>query len=221
VVFEDRGADAPLESWNAAVVMTETIKPGVWTGRAGKRDFFHLKGVAESIIAFLGLSGELKISPSDHPYYYPKRQADILIGAEKVGDMGQIHPETLDAYDVGQELFCLQIDLDRLSAISVPTPRFKPLRRFPSVKRDLAVVAPEDVTAKNITSEILSSGGKTVRQVELFDVYRGDRIGAGKKSMAFSLEFCDDEKTLTDDEADNVFGNIVKGLKEKLGAELR
>lgn len=221
VVFRSHGVGAPEERWAAAGILSETEPPNVWGGRAPKRNFFDLKAVVESILHHLGLGGGLAFEPSAHSFYYPKRQADVLAAGGVVGNMGQVHPETLAACEAPQELFTFELDLDALAALSPGTPLFKPLPRFPSVKRDLAVMVPEAVPAERVLESIRRSGGEKLREAVLFDVYRGGNIGPGEKSLAFSLELQDDERTLTDEEADRLFAAIVKGLERDHGAKLR
>ncbi|MDH5511495.1 MAG: phenylalanine--tRNA ligase subunit beta, partial [Nitrospinota bacterium] len=220
VVFQQTGPADSHERWMAAVVLTENAQPNLWEGRAPKRDFFHMKGVAESTAIHLGHS-DVMFVPSSHPYYYPKRQADIMAGGVKLGNMGQVRPETLEAYEVEQELFAMELDLDAATSKLPPVVMCKKLNKFPSVKRDLAMVVDEAVTVETLEGAIRRHGGALVRRVELFDVYSGVKIGEGKKSVAFSLEFLDETRTLVDDEVNTVFDRIVEGVAQDLGARLR
>ncbi|VAX16999.1 Phenylalanyl-tRNA synthetase beta chain [hydrothermal vent metagenome] len=221
VVFTDDGDEnPPVERWLVSGVITETVKPGLWSGRAGRRDFYHLKGIVESVIKTLGC-GKVEFKPSDHPFYYPKRQADVVAGSVTLGHFGQAHPKTLGAYEAPQELFLFEIDLDRLLAVEAGVKMFTPINKFPSVKRDLAVVVPESVTVERLTVSIRKHGAKRTREAALFDIYSGDKVAKGSKSVAFSLEFSDDEKTLTDEEANAIFEKILKGLEKDCGARLR
>ncbi|MBF0292394.1 MAG: phenylalanine--tRNA ligase subunit beta [Nitrospinae bacterium] len=221
-VFAVRGkGEAPSERWKLGGMISEIVKTGIWSGRAGKRDFYHLKGVVQSVLDFLGIGGVCALSPSDHPFYYPKRQSDIIINGRAVGHFGQIHPETLESYSVPQEIFVFEIDLDGLAAVK-PAPKiYSQLSRFPSVKRDIALVVDTSVTCESLIYSIRSHGAPYAREVEAFDIYRGERLGADKKSLAFFMEFRDDTRTLTDEEADRIFEKIVVGVKEDCGAQLR
>ena len=221
-VFISRGEnEAPSETWKLGGMISEIVKTGVWSGRAGKRDFYHVKGVVESVLDFLGVGAVCALSPSDHPFYYPKRQADIVINGQAVGHFGQVHPEVIEAYSVPQELFAFEIGLDDLAAVKPAQKIYTQLTRFPSVKRDIALVVDESVTCESMIHSIKSHGAPVARSVEPFDIYRGERLGAGKKSLAFFMEFRDDTRTLTDEEADRVFEKIVAGVKEDCGAQLR
>lgn len=221
-VFTAKGKnEAPSESWKLGGIISETVKTGIWSGRAGKRDFYHVKGVVESVLNFLRFGGASALSPSDHPFYYPKRQADIIVNGQAVGHFGQIHPEVIESYSVTQELFVFEIDLDDLAALKQTPKIFTPPPRFPSVKRDIALVVDESVTCESLIHSIRRHGAPVTREVEPFDIYRGEKLGVDKKSLAFFMEFRDDTRTLTDEEADRVFEKIVAGVKEDCGAQLR
>ncbi len=223
VVFRSAGNDAPVESWNLTGIITETSKTDVWKGRAAKHDFYHIKGVVESTLDILGFGGGYSFRLSSHPFYYPKRQADIYIGSEIVGHLGQIHPTVIEAYETGQEIFMFEMDLDHITDIPALAKSYSGMPKFPSVRRDLAVVVKESVTALEMTGSIMKNGnkGNIICDATLFDIYRGKNIEDNAKSMAFALEFRDSEKTLTDDEVDELFNFIISGLKNDCGAELR
>ncbi len=222
-LFFDRGDEAPAESWSVACLLTETIAPDAWSGKAGKRDFYDVKGVVESILDFSGFSGEYDFAPSLHPFYYPKRQADILINSVVIGHMGQVHPITLENYEVDQELFVCELNLDKVAEQAKPLRRHKGISKFPSVRRDLAVVVSETVTSKDILESVEkhAPGGDVTLSAQLFDIFRDEKLGVEKKSVALALEFTDSRKTLTDEDADMLFSSILKGLEKDHGAHLR
>jgi len=220
VVFQQTSPTQSEERWMVSAVLTENATPDLWEGRAPKRDFFHIKGVAESVATHLGLRDVTFVS-SSHPYYYPKRQADIVAGGVILGHIGQMRPETLDAYQLEQGLFAMELDLDAVAAMPQPARLCEKLPRFPSIKRDLAVVVDAAVTVETLEAAIRRHGGNLVRRVDVFDIYSGQKIGEGKKSVAFSMEFLDDTRTLVDDEANAAFDRIVEGLARDLEARLR
>jgi len=219
-VFEETGPATGAERWKAAVVLSENGAPGLWAGKAPKRDFYHIKAAAESILAFFGYSGAI-FATSAHPFYYPKRQADISVGGVALGHLGQIRPETLGGYGVEQGLFALEIDLDVVSATPSAAVKFQKLAKFPSVKRDLAVVVDMATPSAAMVECIRRHGGAIVRHVDIFDVYTGGKMEEGKKSVAFSLEFLDETRTLVDEEANAAFEKILQGLGSDHGARLR
>ena len=219
--FEDQGAgEAPKERWIAAAAVTETVSPGAWSGKAAKRDVFHAKGAVESLIRALGY-GEPSFAPSAHPWHYPQRQLDVIVQGVTAGHVGQIHPETLAAWELRQEVFAFEVDLSALALVEPVAAAHRALPRFPSVKRDLALVVSREVTAGALAASIRRHGGELVRHVTLFDVYSGDKIAAGKKSLAYSLEFGRDDRTLTDDEVNQALERILAGLAAGHAAALR
>ena len=222
VVFLSTGKNRPPEErWYLSGCMSAFKKPGLYTGRSATRDFFDCKGVVESIFSFLGYNGLYSIGSSSEPFFYPKRQAAVSIDGPQVGIFGQLHPETIERFDVDQGLFAFEIDLSRLARVLPTEWRYTPVSRFPSVKRDLAVVAPEDVAIARIESSIKVHGSKHLREARLFDLFRSDKVGEGKKSIAFSLLFADEGRTMTDEEVDYVFDAIVRGVETDCGATLR
>ena len=222
VVFLNTGKNrSPEERWYLSGCMTASKKPDLYAGKSATRDFFDCKGVIESILDFLGYDGLYNIVSSSEPFFYPKRQAAVTIDGPQVGVFGQLHPETIDRFDVSQDLFAFEIDLSRLSRVLPTKRRYAPVSRFPSVKRDLAVVAPDEVAIAQIESSIKAHGAKHLREVSLFDLFRSEKVGEGKKSVAFSLLFADEGRTMTDEEVDTVFDAIVRGVEVDCGATLR
>ena len=222
VAFFSTGKNRPPEErWYLSGCMTAFKKPDLYTGKSATRDFFDCKGVVESIFSFLGYDGLYNIVSSSEPFFYPKRQAAVSIDGPQVGVFGQLHPETTDQFEVGQDLFAFEIDLSRLARVLPTKWRYTPVSRFPSVKRDLAVVAPEEVAISQIESSIKIHGAKNLREVTLFDLFRSDKLGEGKKSVAFSLLFADEGRTMTDEEVDAVFDAIVHGVETDCNATLR
>ena len=219
VVFADQGGKAPVERWVVSGIMTQNINTNLWSGRDGKRDFFHIKGIVESILSVAGC-GKAEFGGSTHPYYYPKRQADVVADSKVIGHLGQIHPQILEAYEVTDQLLAFELDIDKLLEVQKDA-TFSSLPKFPSVKRDLAVLVATDLPASKLVDSIRQSGGTMLKEAILFDVYEGANIEQGTRSMAFSLEFRDDEKTLTDEDVNVVFDQIVNGLQTDCNARLR
>jgi phenylalanyl-tRNA synthetase beta chain len=136
--------------------------------------------------------------------------------------MGELHPQVREAFDLPAQPVCaLEFDLEVLLAHMGVTRTMRPLSRFPAVVQDVALVVDEDLPAQKVQEAIIEAGGKLLRRVELFDVYRGEQIPSGKKSLAYSLTYQADDRTLTDDEVAKVQQRIVRRLAEELGAELR
>ncbi|MCI9513184.1 MAG: phenylalanine--tRNA ligase subunit beta, partial [Oscillospiraceae bacterium] len=154
--------------------------------------------------------------------YHPGRFATIWSGTNQVGVMGQIHPNVAKNFGVDGELYCAELSFDSLYYHAMGAdPEYVPLPRFPSVTRDIAVVCDESVTVGALERSIRRGAKGLLKEVSLFDIYRGKGIGEGKKSVAFNLILRSDEGSLTAEEADEDVRSILETLKEELGAVLR
>ena len=184
-------------------------------------DFFTLKGWIESLLGTI-CKGTLRFgADSSNPSYHPGRCAAVYIDAKRVGVFGQVHPEVMDNYGVDAEFYCAELSFDVVYAFRKDLAVYKPLPRFPSVTRDIAVLCDSEVPVGRLHECIMSAGGKYLKECELFDVYTGERIPSGKKSVAFSLTMRADDQTLTDDHAGETVDMILKALSEKFRAVIR
>ena len=183
--------------------------------------FFTLKGELEAVFAALRISKVTYEADTTNPSYHPGRCAKISAGGETLGYIGQIHPLVAKNYGMDSEVYCAEINVDRLFAIQMPEPTYVPLPKYPTVSRDLAIVCDEAVTVAQIENVISNAAGKLLRSVRLFDIYRGTGIAEGKKSLAFALELRADDRTLTDEDSEKVINNVLGALKTKLDAILR
>ena len=184
-------------------------------------NFFTLKGELEAVFAALRTKKAVYTAVNDNPTYHPGRCAKVTIDGVDVGFMGQIHPLVAANYDLEQEVYCAEINFTKLLGLLLPDVTYVPLPKYPSVSRDLSVVCQETVTVGEAENVILAAGGKLLRSVRLFDIYRGANLGAGKKSLAFSLELRADDRTLTDADSEAVMKKVLSALEEKCGAVLR
>ena len=139
----------------------------------------------------------------------------MIAGGEQIGTVGEVHPDTAQKYGLDIRVYLAEIRLDRLYAIVEPALLYRPLPRFPAVERDVALLCDDELPVGEIAHAIRSSGGKHLESVNLFDVYRGEQITEGKKSVAFSLLFRSADGTLTDGEVDAILQKIFRNLKEK------
>ena len=183
--------------------------------------FFRLKGEIETIFAGLRLEKAEYEACRDNPSYHPGRCANILVGGEQIGVMGQVHPLAARNYGLDTDVYCAEINFTRLMHYQLPDPVYTPLPKYPAVSRDLALVCDEHVTVSQVEKVITAAAGKLLRDVKLFDIYRGTGVPDGKKSLAFSLELRADDRTLTDSDSESVMKDILTALSEKLGAVLR
>ncbi len=191
------------------------------TPEEGELDFFDLKGIVEALLLQLRIRGAQFI-PIEHPTFQPGRVAQLRAGEVELGLLGEVHPDVQAAFDLGDGRVCLaEFDLDNLLALASPEMRVVPISRFPAVQQDLAVVVDERIPAIRVQEEIQAVGGDILREVELFDLYRGAPIPASKKSLAYSLTYQALDRTLTDEEVGRVHKSIVEHLAARLDAQLR
>ncbi len=187
-------------------------------------DFFSLKGVVEAILKDLRVKDVRFEGPTGAPSdasYHPGRCATVWSGSDCLGILGQIHPLAAQNYGVDAELYCAELSFDELMNAKGPDPEYVPLPKFPAVTRDIAVVCDEAVTVGRLEDCIRRGAKGLLKDVSLFDIYRGKGVPEGKKSVAFNLILRADDRSLTAAEADEDVASILALLKEELGAVLR
>jgi phenylalanyl-tRNA synthetase beta chain len=183
--------------------------------------FFTLKGQLEAIFTGLRTRKVSYTAVSNNPTYHPGRCAMVSIDGVELGYIGQIHPLVAQNYGMDVEVYCAEINFTKLFDLRLPDVTYTPLPKYPSVTRDLSLICDEAVTVAQIEDVITAAGGKLLRGVKLFDIYRGKGVAEGKKSMAFSLELRADDRTLTDADSEGVISKVLSALAEKLDATLR
>ena len=184
-------------------------------------DFFRLKGAVEAILQEIRAENVTFQAVTDNPSYHPGRCARVLADGREIGVFGQIHPLTARNYDVDTELYCAELSFDGLFAAQGGQPVYQPLPKFPSVTRDIAVVCDETVTVGRLEETIRKGAQGLLKEVSLFDIYRGKGVAQGKKSVAFNLVLRADDRSLTSEEADEDVKNILATLEKDCGAVLR
>ncbi len=190
---------------------------GLW----GEGDFFDLKGAVEAIAESFDL--KLSFVRAEKPFLHPGVTAAVMLGEKEVGWLGELHPSVAEELALEKKAYLAELDYAALAKKFAKDISYRNLPKFPDVKRDLAVVLDEKVSCAE-AEECIRRACRAVKRVELFDVFRGAKLGAGKKSMAFRLTFSPDEKAekpISPEQADTFFNKIVSGLKHVLGAELR
>ena len=184
-------------------------------------DFFTMKGAVESILRDLRVADAGFRACQDDPSYHPGRCAGVYAGEKLLGVVGQIHPAVAANYDVDCELYCAELSFEALLEAQGPGAEYHPLPRFPAVSRDIAVVCGEEVTVGALEACIRKAGGRLLRDVALFDIYRGQGVAGGSKSVAFSMTLRADDRSITASEADGEVKDILTALEQELGATLR
>jgi len=184
-------------------------------------DFYDLKGILESILERLHVPG-VTYAPAGEPLFHPGKSAVIRSGEAVLGIFGELHPLVKEHYDFGPAaVLAADLDLEALQALAQPYYDTAPVPAFPPVLEDIAVIVDANTTAEKVVEVIRKAGGKLLSQARLFDIYRGEQIGAGKKSMAYSLTYQALDRTLTDSEAAKIRQRIVQALEKEIGAKLR
>jgi phenylalanyl-tRNA synthetase beta chain len=198
-------------------LMTGRLAPISWRGEPGQADFFAAKALLGALLDKLGVSWS--VEPAGWPFLHPGRSAAVLAGAERLGFIGEVHPLVAEAWDLGRTA-AFAIDVGKLSSAAPPVVAFRAFPAVPSLRRDLAVVLPEAISAAQTLERVRAAAGEILDDVGVFDVYTGQQIGEGMRSLALSLSFRSAERTLTDEEIAPVRARIVEALGE-LGGVLR
>ena len=216
------GQTLPDEPLRLGMVMTGPREARSWLEGQDSTPmgFYDLKGVVEALLAGLRLEGAFE--QDEHPIFHPGRCAQVSVGGVGVGVMGELHPLVRESFDLPAQPVCaLEFGLEAMLAQMGVTRTMQPLSRFPAVVQDIALVVDEGLPAEEVRQALLAFGGRLLRDARLFDLYRGEQILPGRKSLAYSLTYQAEDRTLTDAEVAQVQERIVRHLAKELGAELR
>ena len=184
-------------------------------------DFYELKGAVQNIIDKLRIQEPVEYIAGGDVFFHPGRCARVVINGVEVAQLGEIHPDVQKNFEISGRTYIAEIDVDKLMQFETTFIRFAKLPKYPAVERDIAVVVDRAVEAGAILKVIMENGGDYIEGAELFDVYEGDRIEEGKKSVAYALSFRSENETLSDDMINDDMNNIVAALAKELGAALR
>ncbi len=222
-IFEPIKNDLPNEPRKLAIVMTGARIASAWDVKDSPAfDFFDMKGRVELLLAGLRFTDIVYVETREASTYqlHPGKSAEVKVNGQVVGVFGELHPLAKEKYEFGDApVIVAEFDLEKLRTLN-PSYGIVPVSEFPPIYEDIAIILDESVTASTVEALIRQTGGKTVTDVRLFDVYRDEKIGVGKKSLAYSLTY-QAEKTLTDAEAAAIRNKIVKRLESTVGAKLR
>jgi phenylalanyl-tRNA synthetase beta chain len=223
VFFGGVGGKEPTEPRMISGAMIGNRYPGSWDAAGLPLDFYDAKGAVENLLDAFDLGGAAIYQRGEGcDFLHPGRFAYVLIGNERVGYVGQLHPDVVNKWNLECETFVFELEFEKLSELSVSMDKtFSEISRFPFVDRDLALVLEDRIPAVEVEKAIQDSGTELVNSVRIFDVYRGKGIADGCKSLGITLRFARDEATLTDNEVDASLSKILNILQEKLGASLR
>ncbi|MBR2870694.1 MAG: phenylalanine--tRNA ligase subunit beta [Clostridia bacterium] len=183
--------------------------------------FFTTKGIVEQILNAFCYGRKIRYEKPENKFLHPTRSASIVVDGVVLGCFGQLHPVLSEKVDIDKPVFVGEINYEKLTSFFNDKIVFKPISKFPTMERDIALTVDKSVSCQEIIDCIQLNGGEFLRKVSLFDVYEGNQVEKGKKSVAFNLLYVSDERTLVVEEIDNSIQNILKSLREQLKAELR
>jgi len=190
-------------------------------GLYGNTDFYYLKGIVEQLFVQMNIE-DLDFSlEKSHPAFHPGRCAKVSIGNTTIGYIGEIHPEVADNFECPARTYIAVLDIKPMIENSSMEREYRGLPKYPATERDIALVIRDGIPVKDIETVIRRSGGSILEEIKLFDVYRGEQVPEGMKSVAYTLTFRSPDRTLTDDEVNRIMENILDRLKTELDATLR
>ncbi|MED1603946.1 phenylalanine--tRNA ligase subunit beta [Cytobacillus kochii] len=212
--------ELPEEKEHLAAAITGLWELHQWQGEKKPVDFFVLKGILEGLFSKLGLLEQITFAKFEKDGLHPGRSAEVFLNETSIGFIGQVHPNVEKELDL-KETYVFELSLEKLLHAEIKPLRYEAIPRYPSITRDIALVVDQTTTAQALSTVIREAGGKLLKDVHVFDLYEGDRMEEGKKSIAYSLKYFDPERTLTDEDVVKAHDKVLKALEEKTGAVLR
>ncbi len=222
VYLPQEGEDLPQEPRRLSISLSGPRSPESWlVAEREEMDFYDLKGIVETLCRHLGIE-KVRYQPAEHPTFFPGRAASVMVAEQQVGVFGQVHPRVTESFDLPEQpVLLLEADLEALLDHARWVKRFHEISPMPVLNLDLAIVVDQQVPPDAVHELIVEAGGALLADVVLFDVYRGEQIGAGKKSLAYSLTFQAPDRTLTSEEATRERDRILSRLERAFGAQMR
>ena len=212
------GSDEYVEDTKLSFLVSGSYISNSWNINSYSVDFYFIKGVVENLLKFLGLDNRYTLSLCDKlpKEIHPKINSEIVVGGKNIGYFGKLHPS-----ESKDDIYVCELSLTKLGMNKTGDVKFKELNKYPVVEKDLSFIVDENIESFDIVKEIKKIGGKLLSDVKVFDIYRGDKLDSNKKSIAYSLTFEDNTRTLTEEEVMLVFNNIIRGIETKFNASLR
>ena len=225
LVFAPTAEGLPRQSLHLAAIAFGHVQPDPWDQQNRDYDFYDLKGAAAALFGALRLDAEVREcrgADAAESFLHPGRAAGVFLGGERVGCLGELAPQVMQAFGLKTRCYYFQAGLEPvIAALAAARQQFAELPRFPAVKRDLALIVRQDVPCGALESAIRAAGGSELDGVRLFDLYQGPQVAPGHRSMAFALTFRSPQRTLTDDDVAAACDRIVAVLRQSAGAEVR
>ena len=213
-------SDEQKEPERVSGVLAGQVGEGVYSNPYRQPDFYDIKGLVEGILEVCGIS-DYTLQKTGAPTFHPGRNAAVMLGDKQIGIFGEAHPEVLENYDLPYKAYLFDFDMEGLTDAAIFAKRFEPISVYPKVERDLAIVVDKEILSDMPTELIYKTGGELIESVRLFDVYEGEQVPEGKKSLAYAIIYHSATETLTDKAVNALHDKIVKRLNQELGAELR
>lgn len=217
-VFVPNGTEKEPE--RVTGILAGQVGDGVYSNPYREPDFYDIKGLVEGILEVCGIV-DYTLEKTDAPTFHPGRNAAVLSSNKQIGIFGEAHPEVLENYDLPYKAYLFDFDMEALVDAAIFAKRFAPIPVYPKVERDLAIVVDKEVLSDMPTGLIYATAGELVESVRLFDLYEGEQVPEGKKSLAYAITYHSATETLTDKAVNALHDKVVKRLNEELGAELR
>jgi phenylalanyl-tRNA synthetase beta chain len=218
-VFYPQADGLPREVLKLGAVTAGRLESN-WLKQDIEMDFYYLKGVMENLFNALGIDQISWVEAND-PSYHPGRSAFVLSSGKLLGIVGEIHPQVRQNFDIKARACAFELDVAALFNLSHQKVMMEQITRYPAVERDLAIVVDKQVKACEAAEIITECGGDLLKNIQVFDIYAGEQVAAGSKSMAFRLTFQSSEKTLTESEVSDLIDKVRNGLKANINAVLR
>jgi phenylalanyl-tRNA synthetase beta chain len=219
VYWPVEGVKLPEEPLMLGIALTGNQAAAAWNKGEEPADFYTLKGVVEALLGALGVVNG-SVDRAAHPALHPGRQAALIAGGRPVGVFGELHPKVAAAWDLPARTYVAELDFAALVAAARPRAEYRPVPKYPAVSRDVAMIVSNDLPAARIPEAMAAAGGELVEDVALFDLYQGEHVKAGHRSLAYRITYRAADRTLVDTEVEAVHGKVRAAL-QALGAELR
>ncbi|KRN59141.1 phenylalanine--tRNA ligase subunit beta [Limosilactobacillus secaliphilus] len=220
-VFIPAGGERPREEEHVAGAVTGSLYADNWHMKGDQIDFFQLKGIVEQYLKNFAVNGKVEfVADSSRPEMHPGRTANILLDNQQVGFIGEVHPQTAKEYKI-PETYVFELNLEALLKADRRDKHYEAISKYPSITRDIALLVDSSVTNADVVNAINEKGGAFLTDVHLFDVYEGSHLPKGKKSLAYTLTYRDQNDTLKEETVNKAFAKVEAHLTDALGAEIR
>src|SRR3989338_831441 len=208
----------PVEKMMIGCAVTEKVEKKIWS--KGERDFYYLKGLVESLLGRLNIH-DMEFFPVNLSYIHPQKGACVKINKEDIGYLGELSPAAAEGFDLKEKLYVFELSFDKIITKAVTEKKYTHLPKYPSIYRDIAIVLDSHIKSKDVYQVIRETDNLILKEIILFDYYEGKQIPDGKKSLAYSLVYRTDERTLTEEDINPIHEKVIANLRDKLGAVLR